>query len=89
MALSIQGGTNSVSIISKRNNWKAFSSSWYDREKWANKEANILIIDDLIINNKQFSGAFVLLYEMLKEYGTHLVDAAWNHQVYNHVFTFF
>ena len=25
--------------------------------------------------------AFMLLYDMLEEYGTHLVEAAWNHQV--------
>lgn len=47
------------------------------------------MIDELVINSQQYWGAFVLLYEMLEEYGTHLVEAAWNHQVYNHVFTFF
>ncbi|KAL9326764.1 hypothetical protein ACSQ67_007409 [Phaseolus vulgaris] len=32
-------------------------------------------------SRKQYWDAFVLLYEMLEEYGTHLVEAAWNHQV--------
>ncbi|QCD81368.1 tRNA guanine-N1--methyltransferase [Vigna unguiculata] len=86
MALNIQGGTNSVPSISKKNtNEKHHGVT--KREKWAYKEAtslgvgNLLMIDDLIINNKQYWDAFVLLYEMLEEYGTHLVEAAWNHQV--------
>jgi hypothetical protein len=41
-------------------------------------------LDELIYNSQEYWGAFVLLYEMLEEYGTHLVEAAWNHQVYNH-----
>ncbi|KAG2408431.1 uncharacterized protein HKW66_Vig0032530 [Vigna angularis] len=86
MALNIQGGTNSVPSISKKNtNEKHHGVT--KREKWAYKEAkslgvgNLLMIHDLIINNKQYWDAFVLLYEMLEEYGTHLVEAAWNHQV--------
>lgn len=94
MALNIQGGTDSVPSISKKNtNEKHHGVT--KREKWAYKEAkslgvgNLLMIHDLIINNKQYWDAFVLLYEMLEEYGTHLVEAAWNHQVFNHVFNSF
>ncbi|KAK7386290.1 hypothetical protein VNO78_26419 [Psophocarpus tetragonolobus] len=89
MALNIQGGNNSVSSISKRNMSENHSvpHGVTKREKWAYKEAkslgvgNLPMIDDLIINSQQYWDAFVLLYEMLEEYGTHLVEAAWNHQV--------
>ncbi|KAK7330831.1 hypothetical protein VNO77_25035 [Canavalia gladiata] len=89
MALNIQGGTNSTSSISKRNtNGKhSVPHGVTKREKWAYKEAKSLgvgklsTIDDLIFNSQQYWDAFVLLYEMLEEYGTHLVEAAWNHQV--------
>lgn len=97
MVLNIQGGTNSISSISKGNTNEKCSvpHGVTKREKWAYKEAkslgvgNLPMIDELVINSQQYWGAFVLLYEMLEEYGTHLVEAAWNHQVYNHVFTFF
>ncbi|KAJ8763861.1 hypothetical protein K2173_003643 [Erythroxylum novogranatense] len=57
------------------------------RELWANKEAKSLGVGKLCdygdsqLNNLQQWEAFILLYEMLEEYGTHLVEAAWNHQV--------
>jgi len=90
MALNIQGGTNSVPSISKKNTSEKHSvpHGVTKRERWAYKEAkslgvgNLSMIDDLIINSKQYWDAFVLLYEMLEEYGTHLVEAAWNHQVF-------
>ncbi|XP_020203645.1 uncharacterized protein LOC109789160 isoform X2 [Cajanus cajan] len=89
MALNIQGGKDSISSISKRNTKEKHSlpHGVTKREKWAYKEAkslgvgNLPIIDDLINNSQRYWDAFVLLYEMLEEYGTHLVEAAWNHQV--------
>lgn len=58
--------------------------------RWADKEAKSLGVGkvcsfaDLGSNSQQKWDAFFLLYEMLEEYGTHLVEAAWNHQVYYH-----
>lgn len=57
------------------------------REMWADKEAKSMGIGkinksaDQNTNSHQQWEAFILLYEMLEEYGTHLVEAAWNHQV--------
>ncbi|KAF5735116.1 hypothetical protein HS088_TW15G00616 [Tripterygium wilfordii] len=57
------------------------------REIWADKEAKSLGVGnfcdsvDSYLNNQQQWEAFILLFEMLEEYGTHLVEAAWNHQV--------
>ncbi|KAF5477643.1 hypothetical protein F2P56_004263 [Juglans regia] len=57
------------------------------RELWADKEAKSMGIGkinksaDQNLNSHQQWEAFILLYEMLEEYGTHLVEAAWNHQV--------
>ncbi|GAV91703.1 hypothetical protein CFOL_v3_35093, partial [Cephalotus follicularis] len=57
------------------------------RELWAHKEAKSLGIGELFhsvdtcLNSQKQWEAFFLLYEMLEEYGTHLVEAAWNHQV--------
>ncbi|KAI3821527.1 hypothetical protein L1987_09095 [Smallanthus sonchifolius] len=57
------------------------------RERWANKEAKTLGIENLcdVVDFDSISerkwGAFFLLYEMLEEYGTHLVEAAWNYQM--------
>lgn len=57
------------------------------RELWAYKEAKSLGVGKLCnsidsgMNSLQQWEAFVLLFEMLEEYGTHLVEAAWNHQV--------
>lgn len=55
--------------------------------RWADKEAKSLGVGkicnsvDFGSDSQQKWGAFFLLYEMLEEYGTHLVEAAWNHQV--------
>ncbi|PNY04748.1 tRNA/rRNA methyltransferase SpoU family protein [Trifolium pratense] len=89
MAVNIQEGSNSLSSISKSNtNAKCSVPRGVTRkELWAYKEAKSLgvgklsTLDELIYNSQQYWGAFVLLYEMLEEYGTHLVEAAWNHQV--------
>lgn len=57
------------------------------REVWAEMEAKSIGVGRICnptepyLNSQQKWEAFVLLYEMLEEYGTHLVEAAWNHQV--------
>ncbi|KAI7987820.1 putative methyltransferase TARBP1 [Camellia lanceoleosa] len=54
--------------------------------RWADMEAKSLGVGkicnslDPSLNSLQKWEAFFLLYEMLEEYGTHLVEAAWNHQ---------
>ncbi|PPR83318.1 hypothetical protein GOBAR_AA37391 [Gossypium barbadense] len=59
------------------------------RELWAYKEAKSLGVGKLCnsvdsgMNSQQQWEAFVLLFEMLEEYGTHLVEAAWNHQFFS------
>ncbi|KAL2233033.1 UNVERIFIED_CONTAM: hypothetical protein Sindi_1483300, partial [Sesamum indicum] len=56
------------------------------RRRWAQEEAKSLGVGRVCNQNESsFTGknrweAFVFLYEMLEEYGTHLVEAAWNHQ---------
>lgn len=57
------------------------------RDLWAEEEAKSLGVGQLSLADNNLSGkqkweAFILLYEMLDEYGTHLVEAAWNHQVH-------
>ncbi|KAH9305250.1 hypothetical protein KI387_009654, partial [Taxus chinensis] len=57
------------------------------RERWAEIEAKSLGVG--VINKDHERGtdrwqrweAFILLHEMLEEYGTHLVEAAWSHQI--------
>lgn len=55
--------------------------------KWADDEAKALGIGNLHTHSestntgRQRWETFAFLYEMLEEYGTHLVEAAWNHQV--------
>lgn len=57
------------------------------RDLWAEEEAQslgvgkICLSSDKYFSKKQKWEAFILLYEMLEEYGTHLVEAAWNHQM--------
>ncbi|XP_077235143.1 tRNA/rRNA methyltransferase (SpoU) family protein [Tasmannia lanceolata] len=57
------------------------------RGKWAEKEAKSLGVGqscnsaNSYMNGLQRWEAFLLLYEMLEEFGTHLVEAAWTHQV--------
>ncbi|XP_021841519.2 uncharacterized protein [Spinacia oleracea] len=57
------------------------------RDRWAEEEAislgvgQICLSDDKYLSEKKKWEAFILLYEMLDEYGTHLVEAAWNHQI--------
>ncbi|XP_010518698.1 PREDICTED: uncharacterized protein LOC104798352 isoform X2 [Tarenaya hassleriana] len=57
------------------------------RETWAKKEAKSLGVGKLFgsidsgLTSQQGWEAFLLLYEMLEEYGTHLVEAAWSNQI--------
>ncbi|KAJ0961816.1 hypothetical protein J5N97_029644 [Dioscorea zingiberensis] len=57
------------------------------RGKWADKEAKslgvgeVLHLDENVLSGQDRWKVFILLYEMLEEYGTHLVEAAWRHQV--------
>lgn len=57
------------------------------KERWANKEAKSLGVEEITQSGEHCSSGqdrwkvFVLLYEMLQEFGTHLVEAAWTHQV--------
>ncbi|XVF51863.1 hypothetical protein PTKIN_Ptkin04bG0218100 [Pterospermum kingtungense] len=57
------------------------------RERWAYNEATSLGVGNICntvdsgLNSQQQWEAFLLLFEMLEEYGTHLVEAAWNHQI--------
>lgn len=57
------------------------------RNKWAEEEADSLgvaAVKDKMTQVEGWSqrwGAFILLHETLEEYGTHLVEAAWSHQV--------
>ncbi|KAL5551309.1 hypothetical protein UlMin_001485 [Ulmus minor] len=87
-ALHINGGGQSSGVLeisSHRKNLVPHGMT--KREVWAEEEAKSLGVDRIcnsiepILNSQQKWEAFVLLYEMLEEYGTHLVEAAWNHQV--------
>ncbi|KAJ3681791.1 hypothetical protein LUZ60_014364 [Juncus effusus] len=57
------------------------------KERWADKEAKSMGVEDLCnlnetcLTSQERWRVFVLLYEMLEEYGTHLIEAAWTHQV--------
>ncbi|KAE8818497.1 methyltransferase tarbp1 [Hordeum vulgare] len=57
------------------------------KERWANKEAKSLGVEEIKQSDEHCSSGqdrwkvFLLLYEMLQEFGTHLVEAAWTHQV--------
>ncbi|KAL1200621.1 hypothetical protein V5N11_019810 [Cardamine amara subsp. amara] len=57
------------------------------KETWAEKEAKSLGVGELYgsvgsgLTSQQQWQAFLLLYEMLEEYGTHLVEAAWSNQI--------
>ncbi|KAI4327194.1 hypothetical protein L6164_019684 [Bauhinia variegata] len=89
MALNINGGTHPASSISKgiSSGKRSIPHGLTKREQWAYKEARSLGVgedpasDEMIFNSQKYWEAFVLLYEMLEEFGSHLVEAAWNHQV--------
>lgn len=87
-ALRITGGGES-SLASETALYEKLSvpHGMTKRELWAEKEANSLGVGRICnfiesnCNNQHIWEAYVLLYEMLEEYGSHLVEAAWNHQV--------
>ncbi|KAF3448239.1 hypothetical protein FNV43_RR08952 [Rhamnella rubrinervis] len=87
-ALHINGGGQSSLVLEITTHEKrSIPHGMTKRELWADKEAKSLGVGRICnsvesnFNNQQRWEAFVLLYEMLEEYGTHLVEAAWNHQV--------
>lgn len=93
-ALHLNGGSQPSSGDSelKLHERRQIPCGMTKRELWADKEAKSMGVGkicntaDLYSNSQQQWEAFILLYEMLEEYGTHLVEAAWNHQVWDHVY---
>lgn len=93
-ALYLNGGSRPSSGFSEMQfcEGKSVPHGMTKREVWADKEAKsmgvgkISVSADLYTNSHQQWEAFILLYEMLEEYGTHLVEAAWNHQVLHHFY---
>lgn len=93
--LQISGEGQAYSGVSERKSQENYSTprGMTKRELWAAKEAKSLGVGKLCnsidsgLKGRQQWEAFILLYEMLEEYGTHLVEAAWNHQVAIHVFS--
>ncbi|KAJ0104679.1 hypothetical protein Patl1_18356 [Pistacia atlantica] len=87
--LQISGESQAYSSVSERNSQEKHSTprGMTKRELWAATEAKSLGVGKLCnsidsgLKGRQQWEAFILLYEMLAEYGTHLVEAAWNHQV--------
>lgn len=91
--LQINGGSQCYSGVSEKKSQEKNSvpHGMTKREMWADKEAKSLGVGklcnsvDFPLNVQQQWEAFLLLYEMLEEYGTHLVEAAWSHQVLNQI----
>ncbi|KAJ9556344.1 hypothetical protein OSB04_010958 [Centaurea solstitialis] len=86
--VTISQGKQHTSVLeSISNDTTSNSHGLTKRERWADKEAKSLGIESLCnsVDSDSSSqlkwGAFFLLYEMLEEYGTHLVEAAWNYQM--------
>ncbi|CAH2078761.1 unnamed protein product [Thlaspi arvense] len=91
-SLHILKSVLSISEVSKTSSEKKPEGSSVHRamtkkEIWAEKEAKSLgvgewygSVDSGMTSEQQWQ-AFVLLYEMLEEYGTHLVEAAWSNQI--------
>lgn len=87
LSLSKERKCNSASV-EEVSQVKGFTSGATSKKgRWADKEAQSLGVgrvcnsSELISTGSYRWEAFVFLYEMLEEYGTHLVEAAWNHQV--------
>lgn len=93
-ALNVNEGSQCSSGVSEKTLHEKISipHGMTKRGLWADKEAKSLGVGkfsnsvDPCLNNQRRWEAFLLLYEMLDEYGTHLVEAAWNHQVHHYVF---
>ncbi|XP_022735879.1 uncharacterized protein LOC111289259 isoform X3 [Durio zibethinus] len=87
--LCMSSGNQSHSGISEKKSQgkRSVPHGMTKRELWANNEAKSLGVGKLCnsvdsgLNSQQQWEAFLLLFEMLEEYGTHLVEAAWNHQI--------
>ncbi|XVF10929.1 hypothetical protein REPUB_Repub07fG0225600 [Reevesia pubescens] len=82
------GGQRHSDIFEKKSQGKhSVPHGVTKRDLWASNEAKSLGVGKLSnsvdsgLNCQQQWEAFVLLFEMLEEYGTHLVEAAWNHQL--------
>lgn len=94
-ALQRSDGSQCYTSVSETTLHEKSSNVVTKRGQWAEKEAKslgvgkICKIEDSCLNSQQRWEAFVLLYEMLEEYGTHLVEAAWNHQVTYLTFLYF
>ena len=67
---------DSINLNGMKNNSSLNSST--RRDRYADVEARSLGVWQCEMERWK---AFMLLYDMLEEYGTHLVEAAWNHQV--------
>lgn len=92
-SLHILKSVLSISEVSKASSEKKPEGNSVHRalskkEMWAEKEAKSLGVGELygsvesaLTSQQQQWQAFVLLYEMLDEYGTHLVEAVWSNQV--------
>ncbi|CAA3014630.1 uncharacterized protein LOC111390252 [Olea europaea subsp. europaea] len=85
--LSVQGQNYSGVPEKVSDERSLVSHSMSKRRRWADKEAKSLGVGRICKSTESsFTGlrrweAFVFLYQMLEEYGTHLVEAAWNHQI--------
>ncbi|XP_050228591.1 uncharacterized protein LOC126677835 [Mercurialis annua] len=87
--LEISGGTRCDTLNPERRSQEECSvtNGMTKRAIYADKEAKSLGVGKLCnsadspFDIRQQWEAFILLYEMLEEYGTHLVEAAWEHQV--------
>ena len=88
-AVRIKEGSKSSSVSEiKLSKKQSVPQGMTKRELWAEMEAQSLGVGRICnsvetnLTSQQKWEAYVLLYEMLEEYGTHLVEAAWNHQVH-------
>ncbi|MCL7028570.1 hypothetical protein MKW94_000346 [Papaver nudicaule] len=86
-AVQQSDGSQCCTIVSEATLNESSANATTRRGQWAEKEAKSLGVgqickpDDTCLSGQQRWEAFILLYEMLEEYGTHLVEAAWNHQI--------
>ncbi|XP_020874905.1 uncharacterized protein LOC9306167 isoform X1 [Arabidopsis lyrata subsp. lyrata] len=91
-SLHILKSVLSISEVSKTSSEKkpegnSGNRSMTRKDTWAEKEAKSLGVGELYgsvdsgLTSQQGWQAFLLLYEMLEEYGTHLVEAAWSNQI--------
>lgn len=84
----VEGNKFCSGISAKLSNGKSsIPSGMTRRGLWAEREAKSMGLEkicnsvDRCLNAQQRWESFILLYEILEEYGTHLVEAAWTHQI--------